>query len=193
MKTAVGRPPKTRITSNTTMITLPRILALFATLAVTLPPGQAGAGERPLDADLSSKVQVRHSMIGFRDTLLFYTFTGQQAVLRLHISNKDQSLPVTGTIYLFPEGTTDEGLKKWINNQHSDGLFPEIPKPVLTHKLPEGTCKAVSTKLLGEKKNPTSDDVFEDHEVAVSVKAYQLEEQFKLTPFTDKTGVFVKK
>ena len=101
--------------------------------------------------------------------------------------------PVAGTIYLFPEDTTDKGLKKWINNQHSDGLFPEVPSPTLTHKLPEGVCKAVTTKVLGEKKNPTNADVFEDYEVTVSVKAHELKDQFQLTSFSDKTGVFVKK
>jgi hypothetical protein len=175
------------------MISLPNSIMVASTLFLSLLAGPVSAKERQLEANTTKKVQVRHSMLGLRDTLLFYTFSGQQAVLRLHISNKDRALPVTGIVYLFPVNTTDQGLKKWINNQHSDGLFPEVPRPALSHKLPKGICKATTTKVLGEKKNHPNTGVFTDHAVTVSIKAHELKNQFKLAAFKDKTGIFLPK
>ena len=175
------------------MITLAHSLRLTSTLFLSLLAGPITAKERQLEANTTKKVQVRHSMLGFRDTLLFYTFPDQQAVLQLNISNKDELLPVTGIVYLFPANTTTQGLKKWINNQHSDGLFPQVAIPTLSHELPKGICKAVTTKVLGEKKNHSNLKVFKDLAVTVSIKAHKLKDQFKLAAFKDQTGIFMPK
>lgn len=164
-----------------------------STLLISALSGPLSAKERQLEADTTKELQIRHSMLGFRDTLLFYTFPDQQAVLRLHISSKDKTFPVTGILYLFPAKTTDEGIKKWLNNQHSDGLFPEIPSPDLIHELPKGICKAVATKIIGEKKNFPNHQIFTDQDVMIAVKAYELQDQFRLAPFKDQSGIFVPK
>ena len=49
--------------------------------------------------------------------------------------------------YVPDEKTTEEGLKKWLNNQHSDGLFPEVPIPTSTGELPAGVCAVTGHKL----------------------------------------------
>jgi len=172
---------------------LPNSIRTASTLFLSLLIEPSSAKERQLEAETSKELQIRHSMLGFRDTLLFYTFPDQQAVLRLHISNKDKTLPVSGIIYLFPVNTSEEGIKKWINNQHSDGLFPNIPSPELIHKLPKGICKAVAIKIIGEKKNPPNNQIFTDQEVTITIKAHELQDKFKLAPFKDQSGVFVPK
>ena len=52
--------------------------------------------DRILDGKKAQKLEVRHSMIGLRNTLLFYTFKDQQAILTLSIGNTDVTFPVTG-------------------------------------------------------------------------------------------------
>ncbi|MBT7215969.1 MAG: hypothetical protein HN869_12265 [Verrucomicrobia bacterium] len=175
------------------MTLFPYSIRIASTLLISFSTGSILAKERQLEADTSKEVQVRHSMLGFRDTVLFYTFPDQQAVLRIDISSKDITLPVTGIVYLFPNTTTDEGIKKWINNQHSDGLFPDIPSPDLIHKLPKGICKAVATKIIGEKKNSPNNQIFTDQEVMIAIKAHELQGQFKLAPFKDRSGIFIPK
>jgi hypothetical protein len=133
-------------------------------------------------------------MMGFRNTLLFYTFKDQQAILTLSIDNTDETFPVKGKIYLFDDATTEEGLKKWINNQHSDGLFPEIPTPIFTKELPEGTCKVTSHKQTGTSENPSpiSPATFNNYEVELSVKEHAIDGKVKISAFTDKAQVHVK-
>ena len=175
------------------MTPFPHSITAASTLLISALSGPLSAKERQLEADTTKELQIRHSMLGFRDTLLFYTFPDQQAVLRLHISSKDKTFPVTGIVYLFPAKTSSEGIKKWINNQHSDGLFPDVPSPHLIHALPKDICKAVATKIIGEKKNPTNNQIFTDQEVMIAIKDHEFQGQFKLAAFKDQSGIFIPK
>lgn len=47
--------------------------------------------DRVLDRDGAEKIEIRHSMLGYRDTLAFYLFAEQQAVLVLSIGNQDET------------------------------------------------------------------------------------------------------
>ena len=170
------------------MTTLKSSMAVLV-LAIISTPLYA---DRILEGKKSQKLEVRHSMTGFRNTLLFYTFKNQQAILTLSIGNEDESFPVVGKIYLFDEATTEEGLKKWINNQHSDGLFLDVPNPVFAEKLPKGSCKVTSHKSTGTSKNSHGPATFKDYEVRLSVKDHATDKKFKLSGFTNTARVHVK-
>ena len=165
--------------------------SLFLLLAIIANPLYA---DRILDGKKAKKLEVRHSMIGYRNTLLFYTFKDQQAILTLSIGNTDETFPVTGKIHLFDDATTDEGLTKWINNQHSDALFPDVPTPIFTGELPEGSCKVTSHKQTGTSENPSpiSPATFKNYEVKLSVKEHAIDKKVKLSAFTDTALVHVK-
>jgi hypothetical protein len=151
------------------------------------------AGVRNLDVKNAEKLEVCYSMIGLRDTLVFYTFKDQQAILKLTIDNKDESFPVTGKVYLFDKKTTEQGLGKWINNQHSDGLYPDIPDPIFTEMLPEGSCVVTAHKQLGVTKDTGLRKVdFKNFEVDLSIKAHQVDDQFTLSAFTDSSQVYAE-
>jgi hypothetical protein len=176
------------------VVTPPVVTPPVATQPVVKPPVVTPpvAADRILDGKKAQKLEIRHSMIGFRNTLLFYTFKDQQAVLTLSIGNTDETFPVKGKLHLFDPATTEEGLKKWVNNQHSDGLFPDIPTPIFTGKLPEGSCTVTSHKQTGTSKNPTSPATFKNYEVKLSVKEHAIDKKAKLSAFTDTAKVHVK-
>jgi len=153
---------------------------------------EPAAAERELAVKGAKKEQVRHSMMGIRDTLVFYTFAEQQAVLVLKIDNSNAGLPVSGTVYLFDPKTTEDGLAKWINNQHSDGLFPEVPEPTLVSKLPAGTFSITERELVGKEKQPNGHDVFSDLKLRISAKEHREEGKFRMPPFVDDANVYVK-
>lgn len=163
------------------------ILVLF--LALAAGPLLA---DRTLEPKRAEKLEVRHSLLGFRNTLLFYTFKDQRAILTLSIGNKDETFPITGEIHLFDQATTVEGLRKWINNQHSDGLFPDIPAPVFSGPLPDGTCKVISHKLSGTSKNPTNPEIFKNYEVTFSLKQHAVDGKYKLSALTDSARVHIR-
>lgn len=166
-----------------------RIPALAALLCSTL---FAAEPERELVFKDAKKEQIRHSMIGIRDTILFYTFAEKGAVLVLRIDNKSAPLPVTATVHLFAPGTPAEDLGKWVNNQHSDGLFPDVPEPTHSVKLPDATCTVTDRELVGQEKQNLNDDVFADYKVKLTVKEHREEGKFLLPAFKDEANVFVK-
>jgi hypothetical protein len=138
----------------------------------------------------TKKLEVRESQIGYRDTLLFYTFTDQKAVLKLQIDNKDKSFPMAGTICIFADNVKEDDLNKWLNNQHSDGLFPDVPEPISTHKIPEKFCKVTSNKMIDRSKQEFGE--YANYSVAFEVKDYADKNSVTLKGFSDTAKVHVK-
>ena len=105
---------------------------------------------RTLDIDNGNptKFEVWQSMMGYRNTAVFYTFKDKKAVLQLVVGNKDTKFPVKATIVLFPEATTADGLKKWLNNQHSDALYPDAAQPEKVINLPDNLAESKKFKAL---------------------------------------------
>lgn len=168
---------------------------VLVALALAVSPLPA---ERTLDIDKDAKKQeIRDSMMGFRNTLLIYKFTQQKAVLTLLIDNKDETFPISGTVHLFNEATSDEGLDKWINNQHSDALFADAPEPVFSHALPKDSCTITSRKKGDAAGNPPSVNpangkAFHAWDVGFSVKEQGVEKQFVLPAFAASAKVLVE-
>lgn len=130
-------------------------------------------------AKATNKLEVRVSQIGYRDTLLFYTFEQPRIIVKFQIGNQDKKFPMTGTIYVFAADVTREQMDKWLNNQHSDALFPEVPKPLATHPIPANACQVTEHKFLDRGKFGLGE--FENYDVRFSVKDH-----------TDKSGIQVK-
>jgi hypothetical protein len=150
-----------------------------------------GNASKALEVKKSTqKQEVRESQIGYRDTLLFYTFPDQKSVLKLQIGNKDKSFPMAGEIYVFADSVKADDLKKWINNQHSDGIYPDVPEPVSTHKIPETACKVTSHKLIDRTKQDFGE--FDNYSVAFDVKDYADKKGVALKGFSDTAKVYVK-
>ncbi len=136
------------------------------------------------------KLEVSQSLGGFRNTLIFYTFQEQKAVLKVVIDNKSTKFPLAATLYTFADDVNEEGLKKWLNNQHSDGLFVDVPDPTATHKIPAGSCKTLSHKLIDQAKSPFG--TFDNYSVVFKVSRVAKTGKFRVKDFTDKATVHLK-
>ena len=139
---------------------------------------------------LTKKLEVRYSQIGFRSTLLFYTFNEQKTVLKLQFGNRDKTFPMTATVYIFDDNVTEDGLKKWLNNQHSDGLFADVPEPSSTQKIPAEFSKVTAHDLIDTTKQRFGE--YDNFAVTFEVKDYTDMKTVKLKGFTGKTKVHVK-
>tara|TARA_B110000967_G_scaffold179491_1_gene195037 strand:- start:2418 stop:2939 length:522 start_codon:yes stop_codon:yes gene_type:complete len=163
------------------------IVLILATISTPL------YADRILDRKKAQKHEVRHSMLGFRNTLIFYTFKEQQAILTLSIGNKDETFPTIGKVYLFDKDLTGNALKKWINNQHSDARHRNVPKPIFTAELPKGSCKVSAYKQTGTSENPGPiKGTFNEFDVELLVEAHTIDKRFKLSAFSDTSRVHVE-
>lgn len=152
----------------------------------------------PLQAELAldarakevEKIQITDSMMGVRDTLLFYVFGKDHAVLVVRIDNKDTKFSSSGKLYVFAEGTDAEALGKWVNNQHSDGLHPDVPEPKATHEIPAASL-AVKSHEVAEQVD-AHNGKFSRYNVTFEVKDVPPVGEIKVVDFTDKATVNVK-
>lgn len=89
---------------------------------------------------------------------------------------------------MFADSVKADDLKKWINNQHSDGIYPDVPEPVSTHKIPETACKVTSHKLIDRTKQDFGE--FDNYSVAFDVKDYADKKGVTLRGFSDTAKVY---
>lgn len=145
-----------------------------------------------LDAgdDSVAKQEVRHSMLGVRDTVVFYSFPKQKAVLRVRIGNADTQFPLTAVLHTFAATTTAEGLKKWVNNQHSDARFVDAAKPVAKHDIPAALLKVESSRKTGRSQQHNG--AFDDYKVKFRLGDFAPEGGPELKGFTGEATVHVK-
>ena len=164
---------------------LPAILAAIVCSTPLLAKDLLDAGDKDLP-----KIEVTNSMIGYRDTLRFYIFEQDRAVLCVHIDNKDTKFPVSAKLYTFAEGVNAEGIQKWVNNQHSDALFADAPEPNATHEIPAASCKMKSHELAKHSKAPNGE--FDTYSVTFEIKDVPRLGDLKVKDFTDLATVHVK-
>lgn len=176
-----------------------KLLLCLSVIALIVASLTTAASARELDVAHAQKTEIRYGQIGPRDTLIFYTFADQDAVLQLNIQHVGGKFTLTGKMQLFKEGTGAESIGKWINNQHSCGLFPDEPTPTATVVLPADACSVVESKLVGVKAggggriqiDPVDAPSFEDYALKIRVSDLKME-GFRLESFKLDTGAFVK-
>jgi hypothetical protein len=170
-----------------------KILSCIASSSLLLGTASLQAAETTLNAKAEGvkKEQVLDSMMGYRDTLLFYTFAAEKAVLVVNIGNKSDKFPMTAKLHIFAKEATAEGLSNWINNQHSDGLFPEVPKPTATHEFPATSCVVVTNKII-EAKKAAHNGTFNHYSVDFKIENVPAFGVIKIKDFTDTASVNVK-
>lgn len=160
-------------------------MAIFAFLV----PLHAGT---TLDAVANGvqKTVVTDSMMGYRNTILFYVFGEAKAVLVVGIGNGNLEFPVTAKLHTFAESTDAEAMGKWVNNQHSDGLFPDAPEPEATHEIPAASCTSGKHEFVEQAESRNGK--FSQYSVSFSIKDTPVFGGFKLKDFSDQAAVFVK-
>ena len=166
-------------------------LCLLSLVSISYAAKQAPIME--LDIAKAKKLEIRQGQIGFRSTLLFFTFKDQKAILKIHINNKDTTFPIMATLYQFDQKTSDEGLKRWLSNQHSDGLFPEVPEPSNTIEIPKKVFKIAASKMTGESKQRIGNKKVVNYDVTLQASDYTDKTSYKLKGFKLETKVHVIK
>jgi len=107
----------------------------------------------------------------------------------LQIDNKDKSFPMKGALFFFSENIKEEGINKWINNQHSDGLFIDAPQPTGTRELPAETCKVTKHKYLDRGRMGLGN--YDNYGVSYQVKDFDDKKGLKIKGFKGETKVHV--
>lgn len=158
----------------------PRILALGLILAA-LVFGQAVsvAGER--EVSITPEMDAREvnryfSLYAHGPTQKFFVLPDAQVVVL--VATMDGKRDASATVYVFPEDTTAEGIDRWINNRHSDALYPDAAVPQRVINVPAGKFRAKAGAVVSHEVGQGGDeydrvpvefaiDPFEDGDVVV--------------------------
>ena len=138
------------------------------------------------------RIEANQTQIGFSSSRIFYTLGGQSVVVVMHIDNESEKFPVAGKVYQFAKGVTADDLGKWVNNQHSDGLFPEIPEPVAVHQLKADSIKTLSSKRIGQEKGGFQGETYDKYTVEFEASTVELTKNLRLKTFKDAATVYRK-
>jgi hypothetical protein len=168
------------------------ICPLMAGEASTPLPNLAAAAPRSLSTRDARMVEVRNYQLGPGDTQVFLILAEQNAVVRLRIDHTTRDFATTGSVMLFPLDTTEEEIDKWINNQHSDALHRDVPRPVFTGKLPDDGFAITESEKVGERTGPLDQSLYHDYKVKLAVKAHKEAGQYTLEAFEIEAKVYLK-
>lgn len=155
----------------------------------------ASSGERELlvsDNTTTTKTITQcFCIVRFRSTLQFYHFEEKNAVLLIEFDNQTRDFERTAGIVLFDANASKDGVSKWINNQHSDGLYFDYAKPMATFPLGPDAISITSSAFV-EKLTGDSDDEYEQTRIEFTVSNLSEPDSYFLNGFADQTVVYLQ-
>lgn len=156
------------------------------------------AGERELVvSEKTTKTTVTECFCStrFRSTLQFYHFEENNAVLLVEFDNQTRDYNRTVSLILFEVTATVESITKWINNQHSDGLYFDSAVPLVTYDLPSDSVSITSAafveRLVGGLEDENSLEI-EHEKIRIHFSVSNLSEpgSYLLNGFADQSVVY---
>tara|TARA_B110000908_G_scaffold95791_1_gene113345 strand:+ start:356 stop:1414 length:1059 start_codon:yes stop_codon:yes gene_type:complete len=169
------------------------LTTILASVSISVASAEDAKPSKILDikAKHCLKTVAAYSMMGPTSTGIYYTFTDKKVVLLVTIDNKSKDFPVSAKIFTFADDATQKGLEGWVNNQHSDALFPDVPNALETHQIPAASCKVISKKLVETTEIRNTE--YENYSVEFQLKNVPIIDGIKLNDLSDVAGVNVKK
>ncbi len=88
--------------------------------------------ETELAIENARKFEVKsyYSLYQYGPTQRFYIFDNDNLILHLRVPNHKMGGDIEGALLRFANSETPKTIDKWVNNSHSDALYPDAPEPV---------------------------------------------------------------
>jgi len=93
------------------------------------PPTKTQTGWLDLSQAESFTVTAYFSPYAHGPTQTFYNFFEEGVIVRLKANNDEVNTPIEGMLFIFRKSVSRKAMKKWLNNQYSDGLYADAPRP----------------------------------------------------------------
>lgn len=150
----------------------PALVWLVLTLLVGQCAALAGEREVAIGPDTPAREVNRYfSPYAHGPTQKFFVLAEARVVVL--VATVDGTSDASATIHVFPEGTSSEGIDRWINNRHSDAIFVDAAEPERTIE--------VADDAFHTKPGPVK-----EHEVGRGGDEYdRVPVEFTIAPFTD--------
>ena len=168
--------------------------ALLISLAAceAIDSGSAATGQPVLSRDEARIVNVDQyfSQYMYGPTLRLYDYGDANVVLALRFSNRQAPVTYTAALHEFAPGTSRKAIARWINNQHSDALYPDAAEPMRTTNVMT-SVSIRSEKLVSDSPKPgRSGETYQEYELTFRIRPINTQAGL-LAGFTDKATVHV--
>lgn len=162
-----------------------RLVALVLTCLAFASVAHAAERRVKLAPDTpATEVNRYFSLLAHGPTKKFYVLPEAKVVVV--VATVDGKADASATIHVFPADVSAEGIAKWINNQHSDALHPDVPMPLRSVLVPADRFHAKAGPPLDHEKGEQGDeydrvrveftiDAFEDGDVKVEASRGSLD------------------
>ncbi len=157
------------------------------------PPTLGEPRELDVTGDNVSVLDIEsyYSLYRYGPTLKIYHLKDQNVVLKISIDNTSTDFEMDVTVAMFADDLPDEDLEKWINNQHSDGIYPDAPEPLATFDLPEQSHSVTSHTLIDQSAGQNGDE-YDNYALELYVDNVSEEDVFYLMSFVADAVVHVQ-
>ncbi|MCA9830734.1 MAG: hypothetical protein R3B97_11835 [Dehalococcoidia bacterium] len=154
------------------------------------------AGGRSLDitadAGVTKQVVDRYfSPYRYGPTQIFYVLAEDAAMVRVQFPADSTDFRFSVTVYLFEDGTTADRIGQFVNNLHSDALYPDPPRPTSQTTIPASALVVLASDLTGHTVGSQGDE-YDDYAVKFQVDAHVQPGLFSLAAFDSVVGVHVR-
>jgi hypothetical protein len=127
----------------------------------------------------------------YGSTLKIYHLKNENTVIMLHISNETTDFDTTAVVNIFKESVTNEAIERWINNQHSDGQYVDVPQPIGVYTLPEENLSVISHHLVDHSVEEFGDE-YDNYVVEIYVDNSSEEGVYALNSFVAEINVHIR-
>ena len=154
--------------------------SLIVALALALP--LAGIADRVRAADAprvveftpdteAREVSTYYSLHAHGPTVKFYVFPEACVVAVVRVTPAGKAIDTAVDVAVFPRDTAVESIQKWINNQHSDAIYPDVPNPERRFTVDGKWVHATSKGPLEHEVGGNGDE-YDRHEVEFAIDAF---------------------
>jgi len=165
-------------------------ILFFAGCDFTKVFGSSENTVRTLDVSASSvdtfEVSSYESLHQYGPTQKFFHLKEQNSVIHIETSY-DSSFETSVTVNIF-ENNSKTDVDKWINNQHSDGIYADAPKPIEVFTLSKNQFSLKPVFI--ENTSFGDNEAYDSYNIELTVDSVS-EEYFSLMEFTAYYSVHV--
>lgn len=128
-------------------------------------------------------VNAYESQYAYGNSQVFYTLAEQNTVVSIVIDNHSTNFSPVVSIVLFEADVSEADMAHWINNQHSDALYSDVPEPLVSYVLsPESIT--VNQTPRGSHSSGAIGDEYDMYAVGFTIAEKVIERRFQLSAFT---------
>jgi len=124
-------------------------------------------------------------------TQQFFTFGDQSAVLRVRFSIEQADLRPAISINLFEPGLNAEEIGRWVNNQYSDAVDGDAPKPIYTTIVAQNNYSITSSEFIDHTVGNVGDE-YDNYRVQYSVSDVTDGGNFQVKGFDQEAVVHIR-